>query len=258
MHHAFIDKFAHLESPIHRLDPRTKIISFFFFVIVVVLTTPADYLVFGLFFMLILSVLIASKVPLGYIFRHSLVVFPFAGLVGLSLLFLRNGEAIGSLSIGPFLLSVSKEGLQLFFSVLLKSWLSVLAMLALVSTTRFPVLLKGFEWLGAPQLILMVISFMYRYIFLLTDEIMRMKAARESRGEQNNLLENFRAAGCMIGALFIKSYERAERAYLAMCARGFDGQIRAMHDFSAGRTDIVFVLIFCSSVVAIMLLGWLA
>ena len=255
MHHAFIDKFAHLESPVHRLDPRTKIISFFFFVIAVVLTT--DYLAFGLFFVLILSALIASKVPLGYVFRHSLVVFPFAGLVGLSLLFVKNGEVIGSLPIGPFLLSVSKEGVQLFLSVLLKSWLSVLAMLALVSTTRFPVLLKGFEWLKAPQLILMIISFMYRYIFLLTDEVMRMKAARDSRGQQNNLLENFRAAGCMIGALFIKSYERAEKAYLAMCARGFDGQIRTMHDFSAGRADVAFVLIFCSSVVAIMLLGWL-
>ena len=258
MHHAFIDKFAHLKSPIHRLDPRTKIISSFFFVIMVVLTASGEYAVFGLFFMLISSILIASGVPLGYVFRHSLVVIPFAAVVGLSLLFVKNGEVISSLSIGPLLLSISREGLQLFLSVVFKSWLSVLSMLALVSTTRFPALLKGFEWFRAPSLILMIISFMYRYIFLLTDELMRIKAARESRGQPNGLLENFNTAGCMIGLLFVRSYERAERTYLAMCSRGFDGQIRTIHNFTAGMHDVAFVLLFCASAAAIMLFGWFA
>ena len=258
MHHAFIDKFAHLKSPLHSLDPRAKIISFFFLVVMVVLTAPGDYIVFSLFFMLILSAVMMSKIPLLYVFRHSLVVVPFAAVVALSLLFVKDGEAIWSLSIGPLLLLVTREGLQLFLSVLLKSWLSVLAMLTLVSTTRFPVLLKGLEWLRVPSLILMVISFMYRYIFLLTDELMRIKAARDSRGQPAGLLENFKSSGCVVGSLFVRSYERAEKAYLAMCSRGFDGQIRTIYDYKAGIMDIVFVLFFCSSAFAIMVFGWVA
>lgn len=258
MHHTFIDKFAHLESPIHRLDPRTKIISSFFFVIMVVLTAAGDYAAFGLFFMLILPVLIISRVPLGYVFRHSLVVVPFAAVVALSLLFVKNGEVIFSLSIGPLLLTVSSEGLQLFLSVLFKSWLSVLSMLALVSTTRFPALLKGLEWFRVPSLILMIISFMYRYIFLLADELMRIKTARDARGQPAALPQSLNTAGCMIGSLFVRSYERAERAYLAMCSRGFDGQIRTIHNFAPGIHDAAFVLLFCASAMAIMLFGWFA
>jgi cobalt/nickel transport system permease protein len=258
MHHAFMDKFAHLESPVHRLDPRAKIISSFFFVLMVVLTSIGDYLAFGLFLALISIILAVSMVPFTYVFRHSLLVLPFAGLVGLSLLFVKEGDVIWSFASGPLLLTVSYEGLHMFLTVLLKSWLSVLAMLMLVSTTRFPALLKGLEWFRVPSLMLMVISFMYRYIFLLTDELMRMKAARDSRGQPSGIIENLDTAGSMIGSLFVRSYERAEKAYLAMCSRGFDGQIRTVHSFSIGVNDMAFVLLFCSFALAIYIMGWSA
>lgn len=236
MHHAFIDKFAHLDSPIHQLDPRAKILSFFFFVLMVVLTVNGDFVAFGLFFLLVFATLLLSRVPLVYVFKHSLVVIPFVAFVGLSLLFKEGGEVI-------------------FFSVLAKSWLSVLAMVTLVSTTPFPVLLKGLEWFRVPGLVLMIISFMYRYIFLLTDEIMRIKAARDSRGTPNGILETFKSAGCLIGSFFVRSYERAERAFLAMCSRGFDGEMRTLHSFSFGIGDFAFVLLFCSSILVIMIFG---
>ena len=232
MHHAFIDKFAHLESPIHRLDPRVKILSFFFFVLIVVLTVNGEFAAFGLFFLLVFATILLSRVPLVYVFRHSLVVIPFVAIVGLSLLFKEGGAII-------------------FFSVLAKSWLSVIAMLALVSTTPFPCLLKGLEWFRVPNLILMIISFMYRYIFLLTDEIMRIKNARDSRGAPNGILETFKSTGSLIGSFFVRSYERAEHAFLAMCSRGFDGEIKTLHTYQIKRADYVFIALFCSLVLAI-------
>jgi len=236
MHHSFIDKFAHLDSPIHRLDPRAKIISFFFFVLIVVLSANGEYAAFGLFFLLIFSALLLSRVPLAYVFKHSLVVIPFVGFVGLSLLFKEGGAVV-------------------FYSVLAKSWLSVLAMLTLVSTTRFPALLKGLEWFRVPGLVLMVISFMYRYFFLINDEMMRMQAARDSRGAPSGLVENISSAGSMIGSLFVRSYERAESAFLAMCARGFDGEMKALCVFSPGVRDFIFVILFCSCALAIKIIG---
>jgi len=249
MHHAFIDKFAHLKSPIHGLDPRAKIISFFFFVLIVVLTANGEFTAFGLFFLLVVAALLISRVPLMYVFKHSLVVIPFVAIVGLSLLFKEGGAVV--FSVPGFGFSVSNEGLLIFFSVVAKSWLSVLAMLVLVSTTPFPCLLKGLEWFRVPSLVLMIISFMYRYIFLITDEIMRIKNARDSRGTPHGTLDTFRSAGCLIGSLFVRSYERAENAFLAMCSRGFDGEMRSLHTFSFKAADSAFVLLFCSSVIAI-------
>jgi len=253
MHHAFIDKFSHLDSPIHRLDPRAKILSFLFFVLIVVLSANGDYTAFGLFFLLVFSVILLSRVPLVYVFKHSLVVIPFVGFVGLSLLF-KEGGAI-AFSVPGFGFPVSSEGLRIFFSVLAKSWLSVLAMLTLVSTTRFPALLKGLEWFRVPALVLMVISFMYRYFFLINDEMMRMQAARDSRGAPSKLVENISSAGSMIGSLFVRSYERAESAFLAMCARGFDGEMKALCVFNPGVWDFVFIILFCSCALVIKLFG---
>jgi len=238
MHHAFIDQFSHLKSPLHQLDPRAKIASFFFFVLLVVMTTTADYLAFALFFALISAMLLVSTVPLSYVLRHSLLVLPFALIAGISLL-LMKGDA----------------GLAMFISVLIKSWLSVLAMLTLVSTTRFPALLKGLEWFRVPALVLMVISFMYRYFFLINDEMMRMQAARDSRGAPSKLVENISSAGSMIGSLFVRSYERAESAFLAMCARGFDGEMKALCVFNPGVWDFVFIILFCSCALVIKLFG---
>jgi cobalt/nickel transport system permease protein len=95
-----------------------------------------------------------------------------------------------------------------------------------VATTRFSELLKAFEKLGCPKIITMIMSFMYRYIFVIEDELMKMKQAKESRSVGGSGFFHAKALANMLGTLFIRSYERAEAVYLAMCARGFDGDVK--------------------------------
>ena len=64
----------------------------------------------------------------------------------------------------------------------MKSYLSALAVLLLVSTTPLPVLLRGFEMLGAPRFLLMVAQFLYRYLFVISEEAQHMRKAAMARG----------------------------------------------------------------------------
>jgi len=115
-------------------------------------------------------------------------------------------------------------------------------MILLSSTTRFDELLKGMQSLKCPKLIIMILSFMYRYTFILLDEILRMKRAKESRQIQKatNWFE-IKTIAQMIGSLFVRSYERGERVYYAMCSRGFKGDVITNTHFKLKRQDLIFM-----------------
>ena len=100
-----------------------------------------------------------------------------------------------------------------------------------------------------PWVMVMLLSFMYRYIFLLTDEVMRMKQARDSRNFGGKRLWQIRTIGNMIGTLFIRSYERGERVYVAMLARGFDGQTRTLNTLNFRQADAYFGISFCLALI---------
>ena len=194
-----------------------------------------------------------SRVPLLYILKRSLVIVPFVLLVAALAPFFMQGEIAGGFSIGSWHISVYRQGLQVFLTVLAKSWLSILSLVLLTSTTSFPALLKGLEQLRMPRVMVMLLSFMYRYIFILTDEVMRMKQARDSRNFGGRRLWQIRTVGNMIGTLFIRSYERGERVYAAMVARGFDGHSRTLESLRFSRLDAVFSGSLCLALVGVNL-----
>lgn len=131
-------------------------------------------------------------------------------------------------SFGPAFarLSVSRTGLIIFSGLALKSFLSVVSIVVLTSGTPFASLLRALQDLRVPAIVTMVMSFMYRYFFLIEDEFMKMKQARESRSCPGcpGLLR-FKSLANMVGVLFVRAYERSEAVYMAMCSRGFNGEI---------------------------------
>jgi cobalt/nickel transport system permease protein len=127
---------------------------------------------------------------------------------------------------------------------MVKAWLSVLSMLVLSSTTEFPALLQGLERLGLPRVMVMLFSFMYRYLFVMVEEVNRMRLARDSRNLGRKRMWQIRSVGNMIGTLFLRSYERGERIYQAMVSRGFEGEVRTMNRLRLGRADLGFAVAF--------------
>jgi len=242
--HSFLDQYSDRDSFIHKLDPRTKLITVLVFILAVITTPPTRWQVFVIYLFLIATLILLSRVPISYVLKRSLVIIPFVALVTISIPFVKEGEIVGSYNIWLWQVSVTYSGLQVFWNILAKAWLSILSLILLTSTTKFTSLLKGLEQLRMPRVMVMLLSFMYRYIFVLVDEVMRMKQARDSRNFGGRRLWQMRTIGNMIGTLFIRSYERGERVYAAMLARGFDGQIRTLNQLNFRQTDAYFGISF--------------
>ena len=166
--------------------------------------------------------------------RGAFVAAPFL-LAALPLIFIRSGDPLGGFSIGPWELTVSGQGLREFATIALKSWLSVQVALLLTFTTPFHDLVDALRRLRLPLVMVGIISFMYRYLAVLGEEGSRMLRARAARsavvgsGGGGSLAWRARTTGGMVGALFLRSYERSERIYAAMQARGFEGTLRHLH-----------------------------
>jgi cobalt/nickel transport system permease protein len=244
MKHSFLDKYSEGNSIIHRLDPRTKLVATLAFIALVVLLPSASWLTYGLYFITVVALIIISRVPVTYVFKRSLIIVPFVLMVALFIPFFKEGTEAFSFNILSWHLSVTYEGLETLGSVMAKAWLSILFLILLTSTTTFSNILKALEHLKMPRVLVMIMSFMYRYIFVLTDEVMRMKQARDSRnfGEGGRRLWQIRTVGNMIGTLFIRSYERGERVYAAMVARGFDGHSRTLNRLYFRPADVYFII----------------
>lgn len=240
MKHSFIDQYSDRDSIIHRLDPRAKLAATLLFILVVALTVPDNWAAFAMYFTIMAVLLLLSTVPIGYVIKRSLIVMPFVAVIAIFVPFFREGEVAGSYNIWLWQLSVTYSGLQVLTNILIKAWLSVLSLIWLTSTTSFPLLMHGLEQLRLPRVMIMILSFMYRYIFVIVDETMRMKQARDSRNFGGGRLWQIRTIGNMVGTLFIRSYEKGERVYAAMVARGFEGHSRSLKRLNFMRADAFF------------------
>jgi cobalt/nickel transport system permease protein len=196
--------------------------------------------------------------------RRAFLAAPFL-LAALPLVFTRPEDPLGSFALGPLTLTISGEGLRMFTTIALKSWISVQAALLLAFTTPFHDLVDGLRQLRLPRIMVAIISFMYRYLSVLSDEATRMARARASRSADpdghggGSIVWRARITGSMVGSLFLRSYERSERIYAAMQARGFEGEFRHMHSRPLAAADYVALTIVAGACLVFVALGhfWL-
>jgi cobalt/nickel transport system permease protein len=126
----------------------------------------------------------------------------------------------------------------------------------LVATTAVPELLTGLERLRVPRVFVAVAGAMVRYADVITDDMRRMRVARLARGHDPRWLWQARAVAAGAGALFVRSYERGERVYLAMQARGFDGRLPVLDEQRATVGEWTTVLLVPAVAASVALLAW--
>lgn len=255
MRHSYIDKYSDIGSYIHRIEPRIKIISIVTFILFIIFTKPTSFATFALYGLFIATLILLSKIPVSFILKKSLVVIPFVAMIAVFIPFFKQGKLAGAYSFGTLRLTITYDGLMIFWNVLAKSYLSILCMILLMTSIKFSDLLKAFEKLKFPMLFIMIISFMYRYIFVIVNELMKMKQAKEARSVGGLRWFHIKALANMIGVLFIRAYERAENVYLAMCSRGFDGHINTINNFQAKINDFCFLLAIICILTGIRIIG---
>lgn len=231
----YLDTLSYQDTPIHRLDPRSKLIVTLVFIVTIV--SCDRYEISGLlgFFIFPVVMIARGNLPVGYLLKKLLMVAPFAFFVGVfNPLFDR--EIV--ISFQAFDIS---GGWLSFFSILLRFTLTVSAALILIATSGFPRVCLALEKLKAPRVFAVQLLFLYRYIFVLTGEALRLVRARALRtfdGKGGGV----RVAGSMIGHLLLRTMSRARRIHLAMLCRGFDGEIRTLRPLHATGRDVGFVI----------------
>jgi cobalt/nickel transport system permease protein len=225
-------------SPIHRLDPRAKVVGLAGITVVAVSTPLHAWPAFVACGLALAAVATLARVSVGALWARTRVILPLVLFVAVFVPFVRGGEQV---SLGP--LSVSEAGLAVFALVTAKAAIGTLSAVLLGATTSFPDVLHGLERLRMPRLLIVIAAFMYRYVFVIADEARRMRSALAARAYRPRRATQVAALGRMVTALFLRSYDRGERVYLAMLARGYRGAMPRVAGLAFGRADVVFLTV---------------
>ncbi len=230
-----LDALSCRHTIIHRLDPRAKLLATLAFIITVV-SFPGHEIT-GLLPFFLFPVLIFSlgDIPVRFIMKKALLASSFAICIGIF-----NPLLDREVAASFFGLSVSR-GWVSFFSIMIKFSLTVTSALLLVATTSFPGICHALQKMGMPELFVAQLLFLYRYLFLLVEEGMRLVRARAMRSFGKKGL-GIRPAISLLGTLFLRTVERAERVYQAMLSRGYSGRLITSASYRITPADALFVI----------------
>ncbi len=239
MHHAYIDKFAYQDSPIHRLDSRVKFLVTLFFSAFVLSAPKTSFTILVCYAVGPFAILVAGRIPLKFVFKHIVTVSPFVLMLALTCPFYDRSAS--HVLFGPWSWQTTTGWLRCW-AILGKFVVTMMALIALVSTTRFSELLNGLQRLAVPQILTMQLAFLYRYIFVLIDKAHHILQARSGRRMRSlGFKAELKTAAAMLGSLFVRSIDSAERINTAMAARGFTGKWRTLESSHIGSADFVFM-----------------
>lgn len=229
-----LDLLANGDSQIHRLDARAKVLVTLVFILCIVSYNSYELTALFPFFIFPVVMISLAGLPPLFILRKITLICPFVLAVGI---FNPVFDREILLQLGPLGIS---GGWISFASITVRSFLTVGAAFILVGVTGFTAVCQALERLGMPQVFAVQLLFLYRYIFVLTEESGRASRARELRscGKKGQGIGSF---GFLIGHLLLRTWQRAERIHMAMLARGFTGKFHASRQSCFGVPEILFV-----------------
>jgi cobalt/nickel transport system permease protein len=237
-------------SPLHRARPQCKLAATFLFVLAVVATPREAFWAYGVYALTLGVLARVAGLPLATLARRLAIELPFL-LFAVFLPLVGQGERVEVLGV-----PLSVEGLWAAWNIVVKGTLGVAASVILAATTPVPELLRGLERLCLPAAFTTIAGFMVRYGDVITDEVRRMRIARVSRGHDPRWIWQARAMAATAGTLFIRSYERGERVYLAMVSRGYAGSMPVLEDLAATRAQWLAALALPAAAALVAVTAW--
>ena len=190
------------DSPLHRLPAAVKLWMALGMIMGTVLV-PWQWHAWFVVMVALLSLAAAlSRIAIWFLIRRLLVLSPFV---------------LGVILVNALQASVHKSWLALAA----RSGICLFTVVLLANTTSFGKILGALRSARVPALLVTTLALMHRYLFVLLDESERMRRARASRTFQRQRRMRWQLLGTVVGQLFVRASERAERIYAAMCARGW-------------------------------------
>jgi len=193
---------GHGQSVLHRISAGWKLAAALVLVLTVVLLPRTEFAGLLGIAAVLGGLLAVAQISLRHVLKRMLLLEPLVlGMAGL--MWFQPG------------------GGRIFAAVMLKANLCLLTTVLLANTTPFTELLKVLQRLRIPWLFVTTLTLMHRYLFVLADEVERMRRARTSRTFTRGRRFQWLTLSSVVGQLFVRASGRAERIYSAMCARGW-------------------------------------
>jgi cobalt/nickel transport system permease protein len=223
-------------SPVHRLDARAKLLGLGGLTLVVATAPRGAWPLLAGCAVLLAAVAVTARVPAGVIARRALVALPVIAVAAAALPFADHGGP--QTAVGP--VEVSEAGLAIFGAAAGKAAVGTVSAILLAATTTVPAALDGLRRLRAPALLVAIAGITWRYVFVLTGEVTRMRTALAARGHRTRHLLDGGTTGRLATALFLRAHARGERVHTAMAARGWTGAPPRAAAHRLARADVAF------------------
>jgi cobalt/nickel transport system permease protein len=234
VHHLVIDRWSRGTSALHQRDPRAKLAALLVFLVALSTTPAAAQPAFAGYAALLILAIHRARLPMGGVAGRAALVLPFSATF--AVLTWWSGDSLRALAL------------------IEKSFLSGMAALLLVGTTPLTCWTAALESWRAPRMLILVIQFVYRYLFVIAEQAQRMRWAALCRQGSRRGSSLFSAAAGLLGVLFARSWQRADGIYHAMLARGFRGRFVPAAPTPFRVSDALFLSTCLAGCVAIRML----
>jgi cobalt/nickel transport system permease protein len=240
----YVEDLSSKKGLLQAINPLAKLLTIIVMIVVSLFIFNLSYLLIICLFPIVLA--ICSQIPLKHFFSRTAIFPLFSAVISIPVLFITAGAPIWTANIGIATLTVTMEGVMKFMIFTVRVWFCVASLLLLVLSTGFDKLLKLLSTIKVPHIIVQLFALTYRYFFVSLHETQSVLVAKEARTYVHKKTFNMQALrdlGTILAALFIRTYERSERVYLAMKARGFEiGNASKLSMPSPKITDGFFAL----------------
>lgn len=249
MKHDFIDKYSNLNSILHKIDPRVKLVLSFSFLILIASTYNIK--LFSLYLAAAVVLLIISKVPLHFYLKKIFLITPLVVLLSFFIFLSYLIEHKVAFTFETF--SRYYPVYNTLALLVSKIYLSILIITLLISCTHFNDLLWGLRKYKLPFIVTTLSKLVYTYIFLFIDELHRTLRAYKSRTPELRI-SRVKVYGNIAAGIFLRSMERSDSIYKAMVSRGFTGEFPEGNSNRLKLIDLIAVVFFLLIVFAARLL----
>jgi cobalt/nickel transport system permease protein len=239
-------------SPLSRLDPRWKLAAIILAGLVVAAVHTPRAAAAALLGAAVLAVL--GRLPWRWSVMRLAPVLLFVAVFAVPLIFFPADNAF----VWKFgRATVSPSGAETALILLCKAAAIVLLAQVVLATAPLDATLKAAHALYVPGLLAQLALLSYRYLFVLAEELGRMRIALRVRGYRNRMnVHSYRTIGVVTGALLVRGWERGERVGQAMRCRGFDGRFRSLSEFRTTGADLLMFFAVSAGAVGICILDW--
>ncbi len=196
----FIDPYIPRSSSIHNLDPHLKVLTTFTLMVFIILLPKSSWEIYSMVFLFLLLISIVANIALRFLIRRILLASPFLFGIGFLSIFQEGGTRTAA-------------------DILIKSLLCIISVLVLSASTSITDISRSLKRLKLPSIFVTSLLLMYRYLFVIYEEMQILARAKKSRTFSNNRAVCWRDSATIISSLFLRTVKRSERIYMAMCAR---------------------------------------